>query len=101
MTSPGKRALLTSLAGVAGGVALYRWLTRSQPLPQASSSPGDPVVDPRAEALRARLEEPAPVDAAADEGVAEGETSVEERRQQVHAEAKSTVRAMRRTAGDP
>jgi hypothetical protein len=96
------RRLLTLLSGAAGGIALYRRLTRERrpvaELPEAA-------LDPRAAELRARLEESrALVDER--ERFEAGETAVdeaepgfgpEERRRRVHEQGRAAVDEMRRS----
>jgi hypothetical protein len=102
------RALFVGVVGAVGGIAFYRWLTRPQALQHEPVVVHEPVptrsvehdLDPRAEALRAKLEEPPPAaePAAADEPEP-AEASPDERRREVHAAAETTARAMRRSSG--
>jgi hypothetical protein len=102
------RAVAAGVVGAVGGIAVYRWLTRPRALQHEPSVIREPVPassvepdsDPRAEALRAKLEEPspAPVAATADERETD-EPSPDDRRREVHAAAETTVRAMRRSSG--
>jgi hypothetical protein len=96
------RRLLTWLSGAAGGIALYRWLTRERPVAEVP----DAALDPRAAELRARLEESrALVDER--ERFEAGETAVDEaeptpdpaeRRRRVHEHGRAAVDEMRRSA---
>ena len=90
------KRLVAWLSGAAGGFALYRWLTRERAaLPAAGP-------DPRAEELRAKLEESrAVVDER--ESFEAGETPVDEapdpdvdaRRRSVHERARTAIDEMK------
>ncbi|HET7573386.1 MAG TPA: hypothetical protein VFJ77_12040 [Gaiellaceae bacterium] len=86
------RRLTAWLAGAAGGLAAYRFLRR-RPAAPAGEPPAQP--DPRAEELRAKLEEtrkPEP-EAEAEETAPE---SPEERRRRVHEQGRSALDEMQR-----
>ncbi|HEY7208453.1 MAG TPA: hypothetical protein VH416_09425 [Gaiellaceae bacterium] len=91
------RRLIAWLAGVAGGIAAYRWLTRHR-APAVSAplaTPGEAVSDPRAAELRAKLDEaeaPEPEDGANPE-------TPEERRRRVHEEGRTALDEIHRSAG--
>jgi hypothetical protein len=94
------KRLAAWVSGAAGGFALYRWLTRERPAAAPAASP-----DPRAEELRAKLDESrAVVDER--ESFEAGETPVDEapdpaeRRRRVHEQGRSAVDEMRRSGGD-
>jgi hypothetical protein len=83
------------ISGLAGGLALYGWLRRKRP---ASSQAV--AGDPRAEELRAKLDESRALLEEQDE-FARGETPVDEadpdeRRRRVHEEGRSAVDRMKR-----
>jgi hypothetical protein len=95
------RGLLAWLSGAAGGIALYRWLTRG-PVPVAEVGP-----DPRANELRAKLEASKPlVEEQVQEQAEARETPIdqapdpEERRRRVHERGRSAVDRMRRSGSD-
>jgi hypothetical protein len=84
------RRLLTWIAVTLGIAALVRWLSRRRGQP-ATSPPDSAVADP-ADELRRKL------DASREAPPAGGqETSVEERRSEVHEQARSTLEDMRPT----
>lgn len=95
------RGLLAWLSGAAGGIALYRWLTRDRfALPEAGP-------DPRAGELRAKLEASKPLVEEQVQAPAEHrETPVDEapdpdeRRRRVHERGRSAVDRMRRAGLD-
>ena len=108
MASTGTRALLAGVAGAVGGIAFFRWLARPrarshEPVATRETAPiprVEPDPDPRAEALRAKLEEPpAAAEIAPSDEPETAEPSPDERRREVHAAAESTSRAMRRSSG--
>ena len=94
------KRLAAWVSGAAGGFALYRWLTRERAEVVPAAAP-----DPRAEQLRAKLDESRavvderetfeagekPVDEAPDPG---------ERRRRVHEQGRAAVDEMRRSGGD-
>jgi hypothetical protein len=86
------------ISGAAGGFALYRWLTRERAAVPAVGP------DPRAEQLRAKLDESRPL-VEERESFEAGETPVdeapdpEERRRRVHEQGRSAVDEMRRSGG--
>jgi hypothetical protein len=108
------RRLFAWIAGLAGGLAAYRFVARRRG--GAALEPPAPVpeIDPRAEALRAKLDEsrepretdlepPAEATSRADTGspeagVAEGDP--DERRQAVHEHGRAAVEEMQ-GAGEP
>jgi hypothetical protein len=99
------KRLAAWLSGALGGIAVYRWATRERDsrveLPVANP-------DPRAEELRAKLEESRALLDERDEFEA-GETTVDEaeptvdpdeRRRRVHEQARSAVDEMRRSGSN-
>ena len=90
------RRLLTWLSGAVGGIALYRLLARRrQPVAEVAVGP-----DPRAEELRAKLDESRTLVDEREE-FESGEQAVdevdpEERRRRVHEGARAAVEEMRR-----
>jgi len=88
------RRFLAWAAGVAGGIAAYRALTRRRPELALPPLPAEPAVDPRAAELRARL------DATRDEPEPEPEPTAEtpeERRARIHERGRAAVDRMRRS----
>lgn len=90
------RRLLAWISGAAGGFALYRYATRERAAAPALPAAGP---DPRAEQLRAKLEESKPLVEERAEFEA-GETPVDEadpaeRRRRVHEQGRSAVDEMR------
>jgi hypothetical protein len=81
------RRLFTWLAGAAGGVAAYRAVTRRQPAPpEPVAAEVDPVQELRAKLAEARSEpEPEP----------ERPDTPEDRRRDVHEQARSALDEMR------
>jgi hypothetical protein len=103
----GTRAVAAGVVGAVGSIAFFRWLSRPRARLHEHSAVREPAPtppverdpDPRAAALRAKLEDPEPgAEPAADEPES-AEPSPEDRRREVHAAAESTVRAMRRSSG--
>jgi hypothetical protein len=105
------RRLFAWIAGAAGGLAAYRLVARRRgtavPEPPAPEVAPEPEVDPRAEALRAKLEESrqagaepettatAPVpDAQETEATGAGEGDPDARRQAVHEHGRAAVEEM-------
>ncbi len=97
------RRFLAWVAGAAGGLAAYRFLTR-RPQPQPVTAPEEPV-DPRAAELRARLDasrepelesEPEP-EPASDSLLQADDETPEQRRARVHERGRSAVEEMRGT----
>jgi hypothetical protein len=79
---------LAWLGGALGGLAAYRVLRRRRPAPALTAA-----ADPRADALRARLDETRP--AGEDVAAAPAEAAdPEERRRAVHAEGEAALREM-------
>jgi hypothetical protein len=95
------RGLLAWISGAAGGFALYRWLNRERVAAPALG----PGPDPRAEELRAKLQESKPIVEERAEFEAR-ETPVDEapdpaeRRRRVHEQGRSAVDRMRRSDGE-
>jgi hypothetical protein len=104
------RRLLAWIGGALGGLAAYRLVARRRtaalPEPSAREVEGAVEVDPRAEALRAKLDEsrqadgvepeasaPAPASDAAESEAAE--SGPDERRQAVHEHGRAAVDEMR------
>lgn len=105
------RRLLTWLSGAAGGIALYRLFTRrraplAEPYAPPSEPEPEPAHDPRAEELRAKLEESRTlVDEreefeAGEQAVDEAEPDPEARRRRIHEQGRAAVEEMRRS-GEP
>jgi hypothetical protein len=107
------RRLATWLAGIAGGVAVYRLLAQRRHVPAAlPPAPPPPVVDggpdPRAEELRAKLEESRVLVDERDEFESPETTvdaqaepqrdSPDERRRRVHEQGRSVAARMRRNS---
>ena len=101
------RRLLGWIGGTLGGIAAYRWLRGSPPVPpEPSAEPSPAAADERAEELRAKLAEsrvaepqgaetpPEPVAEEEPEPVPEPE-SPEERRARVHEEGRSALDDMK------
>jgi hypothetical protein len=93
------KRLAAWLSGAAGGIAVYRWLTRGREEIPALGP------DPRAEELRAKLEASKPlVEEQVQVEAESGETPVdlapdpEERRRRVHERGRSAIDRMRRRA---
>jgi hypothetical protein len=88
------------LAGLAGGIAAYRFVSRRgshAPPAWEPSPPTPPEPDPRAADLRAKLDESEPADG--EEVGAEAPDDPDERRRQVHEEGRSALDDMKRSAG--
>jgi hypothetical protein len=96
------RRLTAWIAGVAGGIAAYRFFRR-HPQPEPAPSPEPADADARADELRAKLaesrtaepvvEEAPPEPVAEEEPAAEPE-SPEERRRRVHEEGRAALDEM-------
>ena len=93
------RRLTAWLAGAAGGAAAFRLLRRRSrggalpvPTPAPESAAG---TDPRANELRAKLDEARREPAAEPAGEAEPDTSPEERRRRVHEQGRAALDEMR------
>lgn len=94
------RRLTAWIAGVAGGVAAYRFLRRRPQGPEPSTEPVPPSPEPtepdeRAEELRARLAENRPGDESSPVEPEEPPEAVDERRQRVHDEGRATLDEMK------
>ncbi len=92
------RRLHAWITGAAGGVAAYRIFRRRREVGAEPVVEPPPGPDPRAEELRAKLAETRPEDTAP--GTAEPEAaaaeSPEERRRQVHEQARGAIDEMHR-----
>ncbi|HXH97402.1 MAG TPA: hypothetical protein VNH40_09355 [Gaiellaceae bacterium] len=101
------RRLFAWIAGTAGGLAAYRLVARRRGTAALSEPPApESEVDPRAEALRAKLEESrqaepeatataAVPDAGETEAIGSGEGDPDTRRQAVHEHGRAAVEEMR------
>jgi hypothetical protein len=92
--------LLAWISGAVSGIAAYKLLTRRRPTAALPAPPLEPPTesaapDPRADALRAKLEarEEAPPEPDA------APSDPDARRAQVHEDARATVERMRRSSG--
>ena len=89
------------LAGIAGGIAAYRFVSKrgrhALPTWEPSQPTPPPEPDPRAAELRAKLAESAPEDA--EEVDAASPDDPDERRRQVHEDGRSALDEMNRTTG--
>jgi hypothetical protein len=90
------RRLTAWLGGALGGIAAYRWLRgRPQVATEPSPEPAEAEPDERAEELRAKLAENRESDEPSPAEPDEPSEAVEERRQRVHDEARSTLDDMK------
>jgi len=94
------RRLLAWISGAASGIAAYKLLTRRRATAALPAAPVEPPAeatapDPRAEALRAKLEarEEPPAEPAPDAD------DPDARRARVHEDARAAVERMRRSSG--
>jgi hypothetical protein len=90
------RRLFTWLAGAAGGVAAYRAVARRKPAPDPVAAEVDPVQELRAKLAEARTEpERAPEPERTPEPEPARPESPEDRRRDVHEQARSALDEMR------
>jgi hypothetical protein len=88
------RRLTAWLGGALGGIAAYKWF-RGRPQAAAEPEPVPAEADERAEELRAKLAENRESDEPSPAEPDEPPEAVEERRQRVHDEARSTLDEMK------
>ena len=88
------RRLLTWLAGAAGGVAAYRAVARRKPVPEPVAAGVDPAQELRAKLAEARTE-PERIPDPQSEPEPAGPESPEDRRRDVHEQARSALDEMR------
>jgi len=93
------RSLSAWIAGAAGGLAAWRLLARrrTRALEAAPAPAGTPTADPRAEELRAKVEQTLAASDAPGSGEAEPGAGIDpdERRRQVHDAARAALDEMR------